>query len=257
MDDGQAQNAHSVTAANRTGWNLIAADRGARGPEFFRGGGSTLDDFETDLLGDVRARDLLHLACANGNDSLSWAVRGARVTGVDISEVATGIAQRTAEQAGLDARFLAADVCQLPPDLGRFDIVYMSWGAICWMPDLDRWARIVHDHLGPGGFLALFEHHPVWEVLAVRDGQLALINDYFGRAPVRQTEAAKQPSGARAGADMTSFIWPVSDVLASLNGAGLRIDHFSEGTVPGMYAGLGACESWLPAYYAVIAARPG
>lgn len=244
---------HMVTEANRAGWNLIAADRGARGPEFFRGGGSTLDDFEPGLLGDVRARDLLHLACANGNDSLSWAVRGARVTGVDISEVATQIAQRTAGQAGLAARFVTADVYQLPPDLGRFDIVYMSWGAICWMPDLDRWAQIVLDHLRPGGFLALFEHHPVWEVLAVRDGQLALINDYFGRGPVRHSDAAKRPAGATAGTGLTSFIWPVSDVLASLAGAGLRIGHFSEGPVPGMYPGLGARESWLPGYYAVIA----
>lgn len=249
--------AHMFTAANRTGWNLIAADREARSAEFFRGGGGTLDDIEIELLGDVRSAALLHLACANGNDSLSWAVRGARVTGVDISEVAAGIARRTAEQAGLDARFLAADVYQLPPDLGQFDIVYMSWGAICWMPDLDRWARIVRDHLRPGGRLALFEHHPVWEVLAVQDGQLALINDYFGRGPVRHTDAAKQPSGAGDGVELTSFIWPVSDVLASLTGAGLRIGHFSEGPEPAMYSGLGARESWLPGSYAVIAAKPG
>ncbi len=248
--------AHTFTAANRAGWNLIAADRDARDAEFFRGGGSTLDDFEAELLGDVRSRTLLHLACANGNDSLSWAVRGARVTGVDISEVATGIAQRTAEQAGLDARFVAADVYRLPTDLGRFDIVYMSWGGICWMPDLDRWARIVLGHLRPGGRLALFEHHPVWEVLAVQDGQLELVNDYFGRGPVRHADAAKRPSGFRAGVDLASFIWPVSDVLASLTGAGLCIDHFSEGPGPGMYPGLGARESWLPGYYAVIA-RPG
>lgn len=251
------QDARSFTTANQAGWDLIAPDRDARGPEFFLGGNATLEGFEADLVGDVRSTDLLHLACANGNESLSWAVRGARVTGVDISEVATGIAQRTADQAGLDARFITADVYDLPADLGQFDIIYMSWGAICWMPDLRQWAQIVREHLRPGGFLALFEHHPIWEILAVHQGELTLVNDYFSRGPVRHTDAAKQPTGARTGVDLTSFIWPVSDILASLTSAGLSIGHFSEGASIGMYPGLADRESWLPAYYSVLASRPG
>ena len=252
------ERARLYTAANRDGWNTIAGDRDAKGPQFFRDGNTTLAEFEAALLGDVQDRTLLHLACANGNDSLSWAVCGARVTGIDISEVAIRIAQDTADQARLDARFVTADVYDLPPDLGRFDILYMSWGAICWMPDLSQWARIIGTHLRPGGSLALFEHHPVWEILSVHDGQLMLDGDYFGRGPrdMRHTGPAKQPTGATDGIELTSFVWPISDVLASLVDAGLTIGHFSEGPVAGMYPGLGARAGWLPGYYAILASRP-
>lgn len=239
---------------------MIAADRGAQPAQFFLDGGSTLDDFEAGFLPDLRGASLLHLACANGNDSLSLATLGARVTGVDISDVGAQIAQATATEAGLDARFIAADIYDLPADLGLFDLVYMSWGGICWMPDLQSWAEIVARHIRPGGTFGLFEHHPIWEVLAVRDGGIALTGDYFGRAPHDQKDAdpAKRPVGWTPAADatMTSFVWPVSQVLTALMQAGLSIGTFTEGGLPGMYAGLDADPTWLPAYYVIIASRP-
>jgi SAM-dependent methyltransferase len=247
------------TAANRDGWNKFAADRNALPAQFFLSGGSTLDDFELEFLPGLRSKSLLHLACANGNDSLSLAVHGARVTGVDISEVAIQIAQQTADEARLDARFIASDVYDLPRDLGRFDIVYMSWGGICWMPDLDRWAAIVTDLLLPGGTLSLFEHHPVWEVLGVRDGDLVLAGDYFGRTPrdMRHADPAKRPAGWTPDAELTSFVWPVSQVLSALLNAGLRIERFAEGASADMYQGLRPDPTWLPAYYVITAVKPG
>jgi SAM-dependent methyltransferase len=109
---------------------------------------------------------LLHLACANGNDTLSWAVLGAAVTGVDIAPAGLAVARQTAAAAGLDAAFVCADVYDLPPELPAFDIVYMSGGGICWMPDLDRRAQLVAAHLVPGGVAAIIEHHPLWDRLA-------------------------------------------------------------------------------------------
>jgi SAM-dependent methyltransferase len=256
--DGRTAAVASYTAVNRDGWNEIAADRHAKSAQFFLAGGCTLDDFELGFLPDVRGKSLLHLACANGNDSLSLAAVGARVTGVDISDVAVKIAQRTADEAGLDARFIAADVYDLPADLGQFDIVYMSWGGICWMPGLRRWAGIIAAHLKPGATLGVFEHHPIWEILAVRDGKLALVGDYFGRAPrdQRHTDPAKRPTGFKAGAELTSFVWPVSDVLTALSTAGLVIDRFTEGAEASMWGGLGAEATWLPAYYVIVASKP-
>jgi len=239
---------------------MIAADRGAKPAQFFLDGGSTLDDFETDYLPDLRGRTLLHLACANGNDSLSLAALGARVTGVDISPVGVQIAQATAAEAQLEARFLAADIYDLPADLGQFDVAYMSWGGICWMPDLQWWAEIVAEHLRPGGTFGLFEHHPIWEILAVRDGGIALAGDYFGRAPHSRQPAdpAKRAAGWRPDADvlLTSFVWPVSRVVTALIQAGLSIGTFSEGGLASMYAGLDGDPTWLPAYYVIIASKP-
>jgi SAM-dependent methyltransferase len=246
----------AITAGNRAGWNQIAAGRDARPASFYRDGGCTLADFELALMPDLQSRTLLHLACANGSDSLSLAVRGARVTGIDISDVAVAVAERTAREAGLDARFIAADVYGLPTGLGEFDIVYMSWGGICWMPDLDRWAAIVAAHLKPGGSLALFEHHPLWEILAVRDGNPVVIGSYFGSAHPG-SDPAKRMTGWTPGSDseLTSFVWPVSQVLTALQRAGLRIESFTESADSSMYPGLQPAPAWLPACYAIIAAK--
>jgi len=249
----------AYTSANRLGWDEIAADRGARPARFFMAGGCTLDDIEVQLMPGLQGSALLHLACANGNDSLSLAALGARVTGIDISDVAVRLAQAIADEAGLDARFTAADVYDLPADLGVFDIVYMSGGGICWMPDLQLWAEIAAAHVKPGGRLALFEHHPVWEILAVRDGAIALAGDYFGRAPrpLRHADAAKRPVGWRPDVELTTFVWPVSEVVTALIQAGLRIDTFTESAVPEMYRGLDGDPTWLPASYAIIASKAG
>jgi SAM-dependent methyltransferase len=248
----------ATTAANRRGWNSIAADRGCEPAQFFVQGGSTLEDFELGLLPDLGSRSLVHLACANGDESLSLAAQGARVTGIDISDVAVGIAQRTAEEAGLDAHFVASDIYDLPAGLGQFDIAYMSWGGICWMPDLNRWAAIVAGLLKPGGTLGLFEHHPIWEVVGVEDGNPALIGDYFGRTPdeVQLVDPSKWATGSTPETELESFVWPVSQVLTAVINAGLTIERFTEGAKGSMYSGLNPDPSWLPAYYVIIASKP-
>ncbi len=90
--------------------------------EFFAAGGSSLDARVVDAVGDVRGRPLLHLMCATGEETLSWAVAGAEAVGVDISDVEIDLAIEKASAAGIAARFVTADVGSLPPDLARGDV---------------------------------------------------------------------------------------------------------------------------------------
>jgi len=244
------------TGRNRVAWNLMAESRSPRPPEFFRQGGTTLEEVEIAALPDVSGLRLLHLACANGDDSLSWAARGASVVGVDISDVAIQIANSQARAASLDATFVAADVYDLPVDLGRFDVVYASWGVVCWLPDLDGWARVVADRLVDGGTFLLCEHHPLWEVLAVTDGSLFAVDDYFGcKEPTRRHHRSKRPVGWTSDVDVAAFVWPVSAVVSAVIGAGLRLEQFTEQPVPQLYEGLGSAARWLPATYLLKARK--
>lgn len=59
------------TRSNRISWNAIAPARPSQPPEFFLQGGTALEDFEPGLLPDVAGKRMLHLACANGNASIS------------------------------------------------------------------------------------------------------------------------------------------------------------------------------------------
>lgn len=243
------------TEHNRVAWDQIAPVRPPEPAAFFAAGGTTLDDCETEALPDVAGQRMLHLQCASGNESLSWAVRGARVVGVDISAVAVRLATERAAQTGLAARFVAADVYDLPPELVDFDVVYASSGVVCWLPDLDRWAAIVAGRLRPGGRFLLYEHHPVWEATAGAPDALRPVTGYFGRStPVAELDRSRRPRAAVPERAFVSFLWPLGDVVTALANAGLRVELVVEHPVPALY-GAGEAASWWPGTYLVRAVR--
>lgn len=104
------------TEQNRRAWNEIAAvrERMWPGAEFFAAGGSLLPEPVVAAAGEVAGRRVLHLQCATGEETLSWAVLGAVATGADISDEQIAIAQRKASEAGLSVAFVAADIYALP-----------------------------------------------------------------------------------------------------------------------------------------------
>jgi SAM-dependent methyltransferase len=151
--------------------------------EGFKGGANTLRPFELEEVGDVSGRSLVHLQCHFGLDTLSWARRGAKVTGLDFSTPAVEAARSVAADTGLDAEFVAASVYDAPAALGgrRFDVVYTGLGALNWLPGIQRWAEVVAQLVAPGGFLYLSEFHPIAAVFA--DEDLTVEHDYFQTEP--------------------------------------------------------------------------
>jgi SAM-dependent methyltransferase len=153
----------------------------------FLQGEDVLLPIESAEIGPLQGKRLLHLQCHIGLDSLCLARRGAIVTGLDFSPEAIAKAAAFAGQAGLSARFVEGNVYDTPRLIGeRFDIVYVSWGALCWLPDLAAWAQVVAQMLAPGGFLYLLDGHPFALVLEQReaDGPILPTYDYFGGATV-------------------------------------------------------------------------
>lgn len=133
------------------------------GLEDFKAGVCRLHPLEVEEVGDVAGKRLLHLQCHFGLDTLSWARRGARVTGVDFSPEAIDFAVRLAAETRLTAEFVCSDLYALPQALqtaSGFDIVYTSHGVLNWLPDLKPWARLVADYLKPGGFFYVVDAHP-------------------------------------------------------------------------------------------------
>ncbi len=129
----------------------------------FKEGKLSLTPLELEEMQDeVTGKSLLHLQCHFGLDTLSWARLGAHATGIDLSDVAIAEAQKLNQELGLDARFVCANVYELPAHLqGQFDVVYTSFGVVGWLPDLDRWAAVIAHFLKPGGVFYLAEFHPV------------------------------------------------------------------------------------------------
>jgi 2-polyprenyl-3-methyl-5-hydroxy-6-metoxy-1,4-benzoquinol methylase len=97
--------------------------------------------FEEEEMDDLHGKSLLHLQCHIGMDTLHWVRRGAKVTGVDFSAEAIKTARQLSLEIGVKAKFIESDIYALPDILkGKFDVVYTGGGALCWLPDLDKWA---------------------------------------------------------------------------------------------------------------------
>src|SRR5215468_5975082 len=154
--------------ANRANWDeRVGVHLGPGGYDLsaLRAGRGHLHEIEENELGDVRGLRVLHLQCHFGCDSLTLAQRGAEVVGIDFSRSAIEAARKLTAELGLTARarFVEADLYEAPAAVAEpasFDRVFVTWGAITWLPDIARWARVVAHFLKPGASLYLAEGHP-------------------------------------------------------------------------------------------------
>jgi len=199
----------------------------------FKAGRLSLQRHEIQDLKTISGRELVHLQCHIGLDTLSWARLGARVTGVDFSEASIDAAAALAQELGLEARFAVCDVYDAPAALRRtFDVVYTGVGALCWLPDMTKWARVVRDLLRPGGELYLFEFHPVeWVLEPAVGGPLMFKFDYFTPTDgYRDAGVVAYADGGTALHASETVQWnhPLGEVVTALIEAGLRIDCLRE-----------------------------
>jgi len=220
------------TSQNRLAWDEIADVRhnNMETAEFFANGGCTLSDEVLALAGDIHGLSLCHLQCATGEDTLSWANRGANATGIDISPKQIELAKQKASAAGLPVRFIAADVYAVPKELFTegFDILFTGGGAVVWLPDLQEWAKIIAQLLKPSGRLIIDEEHPLTGCMEVQDGVVRIVDDYFGRKPEMFTGWSHFSGGESAMEQKYEFTWPLGDVVTALARAGLRIELLEE-----------------------------
>ncbi len=143
---------------------------------------SDVVQFDIPLLGDVSGLTGAHLQCHIGTDTISLARRGARMTGLDFSGESLAQARALAEATGADVDFVQSDVYAAVDALGRerFDFIFTGIGALCWLPDVRRWAQVVHDLLKPGGFAFIREGHPMlWSMDESVDDELVAGYPYF------------------------------------------------------------------------------
>lgn len=191
-------------------------------------GESSLCPPEVRLVGDVTGQRLLHLQCHFGLDTISWSRAGAVATGVDFSPAAVTTARRLATEAGLDVTYVCSDVQRLPPWDEPFDVVVTTYGVMCWLADLDAWARGVHDSLRPGGRFVLVEHHPTLELHA--RGSISGSGTYFRQDDPEAAWTEGTYTDREAPISYQEYRWQfsVADVVTALLTAGLEITGLEE-----------------------------
>lgn len=268
-------------AINRAYWDeAVGVHLGARGYNLapLRAGRGRLNAIEEAELGDVAGKRVLHLQCHFGHDSLMLAQRGASVVGLDFSPVAIAAGEKLASEVGLAdrVRFVRADLYDavtIIAEPGAFDLVYVTWGALQWLPDIRRWAEIVASFLHPGGALYLAEGHPAAlvfdDLTATPDGRPGFYAPYFATEPLVMQEAHDyiDETATQQNATTCTWIHPLGSVVSALLESGLRLDwlHEHDAVTWRMFKTLTRGEDrlwrwpdkpWLPLAYSLRVSRP-
>ena len=246
-------------AVNLANWNSrvphhvvgYALDRYRDDPTFL----SEVVRFDMPRLGSLDGLDVVHLQCHIGTDTLSLARLGARsVTGLDFSQPALDAASELAATTGVDITWVCSELYRALDVLepASFDLVYTGVGALCWLPDVRRWADVVAALLRPGGRLFIREGHPVlWSLSDPRDDELMVIEfPYFelpgGTTFVDETTYV-EGVGPLESPESRGFNHGLGEILTAVMDAGLRLDAFEEHrSVPWNPLGTLCVESDLP-----------
>ncbi|GLP78557.1 methyltransferase [Mycobacterium antarcticum] len=190
--------------------------------------------YDLPRLGRLDGRDVVHLQCHIGTDTVSLARLGAKsVTGLDFSPSAVAAGRALAARTGADVAFVEADLHDAVDALGPgcADVVYTGIGALCWLPDVRRWAGIVATLLRPGGRLFIREGHPVlWAMSDPRpDGLLVIEYPYFETAGTVFVEHDSYAgSGTVESPESVVFNHGLGEIFSALLDAGLVITAFEE-----------------------------
>ncbi len=191
-------------------------------------GKDSLNPIELELLGDIEGKKVLHLQCHFGMDTISLARHGAIATGVDFSDKAIEKARQLNQCLGANATFVQSDVYQLPDVLDEnFDIVFTSYGVVGWLPDMKKWAEVIHHFLKPGGELVLVEFHPVVWMFSYDFKRIEF--NYMNSEPIiEELEGTYTDRGAKIKEKSVGWNHGLSAVIDSLIKAGLKITDFKE-----------------------------
>jgi len=193
----------------------------------FKKGKTSLSEIELKELTDVRNKSMLHLMCHFGMDSLSWAKKGAKVTGVDISDVAIDTAKKLSSEISKEAEFICSDIYELPKKLNKkFDIVFMSYGVLLWLSDIKKFAKTISHFLKKNGTFYIVELHPFTNIL---DYNLKLNFDYFDKGPFLDDADGSYTNWEDKSKGITyQWSYTISDLINALISENFSIEFLHE-----------------------------
>jgi SAM-dependent methyltransferase len=221
---------------NQKRWNELV-DINAKSKSYdlegFKQGKTSLLPIEIEEVGNVSKKSLLHLQCHFGMDTLSWARLGAKVTGVDFSNKAIELARKLSNELEIPAEFIESNIYNVPSLLNKkFDIVFTSYGVLCWLPDLYKWAEIIGNFLKPGGIFYIIEGHPFGTLVDEHYQKRFKIGyNYFNQnKPLRFEDDMSYASTDKKIQNKDTYEWfhPMSEIINSLIIHGLELEFLHE-----------------------------
>jgi len=102
--------------------------------------------------GKIKPCKVIDIGCGEGFYSIYLAKKGFEVLGIDISKKAIKYAKENAEQAGVNVRFIAMDIFDLPNLNEKFDFI-LEWAIMHHIKFEKRkeYVKIINNVLNKGG----------------------------------------------------------------------------------------------------------
>lgn len=220
----------SYTKTNKKWWNAVTPIH-LRSKLYdvsnFKKGKSNLQPLEIQEIGNVKGKTLLHLMCHFGTETLSWARRGAIATGVDLSDTSINLAKKLSRETRTPATFICTDIYDLPKMLDqKFDIVFMSYGVLQWLPSMKKLAKIINQFLTKGGIFYIVEVHPFTTVLS---HDFNIVYKYFETGPYVDDSSGTYTDW-NEDLEGKTYEWShtMSDVINAILSEGLQIEYVHE-----------------------------
>ncbi len=259
-----------ICEANRKGWNETAAIHeravlgelleAVRSPEF-----CTFDAVERRIFERIglAGKAVVQLACNNARELISIKRAGAGdCVGFDISDAFIEQARRLAAAAQLEIEVVRSNVYDISPEYNnRFDLAYITIGALGWLPNLPRLCSKIAELLRPGGQLFIYEMHPILflydeETTDPRDPRIS--RSYFREEPLVFSDASDY-FDPQSKVESPGY-WhqhTLGQILTNLLKTGFTLESFEEfpHDISNTYAGFANQPNQLPMCYALVARK--
>ena len=219
---------------NKEAWGQLSKDHYNTYLNRYRNNEVQLNSFIQQELGDVRGKEIIHLQCNTGADTIKLAQMGAsHVVGIDLVPDNIFYAKQLARELEVkNVDFIESDIMKLEEvHDGTYDVVFTSEGALGWLPDLNIWAKTIRKLLKEDGYLYVFDSHPF--LLSFDETKLGkdiyeIKYPYFSKEADEDNTIGGYASEVKEGAKNYFWMHTVSDIINALTKVGLHIEFFNE-----------------------------
>lgn len=188
----------------------------------------TESDFENEedlsLIGDVKGKDILELGCGSANNGIVLALKGANVTGLDLSHEQLIIARENSNKHNVKINLFQGSMDNLSMfKSNSFDII-ISIMAMNYIGNIKDVFMEVRRVLKPNGIFIYSACHPIYD--AILDNQFA--NKDSCNISYFEEWSNSYKWKPEDDFEFVEYLRPISSDINALSKSGLFIENFME-----------------------------
>ncbi len=219
--------------SNKHAWSQVSRDHYFSFKKSLLDGRHQFNTYIKNELGDLSGKKVIHLQCNTGADTILLARMAESAVGVDLVPDNIHYAKKLAEDLNItNVQFIESDIMEfMEKHNEKYDVVFVSEGAIGWLPDLNKWAKTIRHLLKDDGFFYMFDSHPFFLMLNTEKLPKEVLEvqyPYFGKLPDVDDSIGGYASEPKHGVKAYFWMYTVSDLINSLTSAGLHIEYLNE-----------------------------